>query len=137
MADPQSLEIGLSSETAPTAWEVLDNRIVDQLLLREGAAGVIGTLVNETPTPAARADALVDLAVTGNILKLAEQAGAFRAWTGGYGLKRLTNALIELDRVLSLPTRGTAILEAQSLTRFIRTHVTQDVEVLRKHITEQ
>ena len=137
MADSQSLETVLSSDTTPVAWEVLDNRTVDQLLLREGAAGVIATLVNETPTPAARADALVDLAVVGNIPKLAEQAGAFRAWTDGYGLKRLTNALIELDRVLSLLTRGTAILEAQSLTRFVRTHVTQDVEVLRKHITEQ
>ena len=72
MADPQSLESGLSSETAPVAWEVLDHRTVDQLLLREGAAGVIGTLVNETPTPAARADALVDFAVAGNIPKLAE-----------------------------------------------------------------
>ena len=137
MADAQSLETGLSSDTTPVAWQVLDDRAVDQLLLREGVAGVMGTLINETPTPAARADALVALAVAGNIPKLAEQAGAFRAWTEGYGLKRLSNALIELDRVLSLPTRGTAILEAQSLTRFIRTHVTQDVEVLRKRISQQ
>jgi|GEM_PF-633983 hypothetical protein len=137
MADPQSIETGLSSDTVPAAWDVLDNRTVDQLLLREGAPSVIGTLINETPTPAARADALVDFAIAGNIPKLAEQAGAFRAWTEGYGLKRLTNALIELDRVLSLPTRGIAILEAQALTRFIHTHVTQDVEVLRKHITEK
>lgn len=137
MADPQSLEDGLSSETAPIAWDVLDHRAVDQLLLREGASGVMSTLINETPTPAARADALVDLAVAGNIPKLAEQAGAFRAWTEGYGFKRLTNTLIELDRVLSLPARGTAILEAQSLTRFIRTHITQDVEVLRKRIAQQ
>lgn len=136
MADPQSLESGLSSNTAPIAWDVLDTRAVDQLLLREGAAGVMGTLANETPRPTARADALVGLAVAGNIPKLAEQAGAFRAWTEGYGLKRLSNALIELDRVLSLPTRGTAILEAQSLTRFIRTHVTQDIDVLRKRIAQ-
>ncbi len=137
MADTQARETGLSSETAPVAWDVLDKRVVDQLIMREGVADVMNTLVNETPSPAARADALVDLAVAGNILKLTEHAGAFRAWSQGYGLKRLTNALIELDRVLSLPARGTAILEAQALTRFIRTHVTQDVGVLRQHLTKQ
>lgn len=113
-------------------WEVLDEQAVAAALDRRGAAEIAGALDGDTPTPADRAKTLCDLAVAGNVARLKRETETFRAWAEGLGLRRLTNALVELDRVAGMPERGAAILQAQALTRFIALHVADDVKRLKK-----
>ena len=114
-----------------TAWEVLDDAKVRDLADREGLAA-LKRLDADTPAVEDRAQRLADLAVDGKVSALKTQAEAFKDWADDYGLKRLSNALVELDRVLDLSARGQAVLHAQALTRFIRQHAQADVETLKR-----
>lgn len=116
-------------------WDLLDRRAVDDLVAKDGAEHVLGALMSEDPDPESRARQMCALAVAGNILSLTREARAFQAWAERHGLRRQVNALVELDRVLALPERGQAILQAQALTRFIEQNLAADIATFKRAVT--
>lgn len=118
-------------------WDILDEKRVEDLVVRHGAAGAIGALLSETPSPEDRAAALITLAISGKVRVLKNDAAALRVWAEAYGLRRINNALIELDRVLDMHQRGQAILQSQALTRFIHRHCADDIAVLKRALSER
>ena len=117
------------------AWDLLDRRKVADLVNKEGAARVLSTMMSEPPAPEERIAAMKDMAVAGNILQLRAETTIFLDWANSHGLRRLSNALVELDRVLNLPARGQAILQAQALTRFIALHLDQDIKAFQRAVS--
>lgn len=122
------------SAPAPDAWQIIDERTVDDLVTRQGASTVVSALIGDKPTAAERAKDLSALAVLGKLGDMRDKTEEFRKWAERHGLRRLSNSLVELNRVIALPERGKAILHAQSLTRFIETAAVDDVEFLKRLI---
>ncbi len=116
-------------------WDMLDRRVIDDLVAADGAERVLGALMTDTPEPETRALRMCELAVAGNIQELNRQTQDFQAWAEHHGLRRLVNTLIELDRVLGLPQRGQAILQAQALTRFIAQNLDEDLDAFKRAVT--
>lgn len=112
-------------------WQVIDERIVDDLVTRKGAGEVVSSLIADRPSPADRAHELAALAVLGKLPQMREKSEEFRRWAERFGLRRLSNTLVELNRVIALPSRGKAILQAQALTRFLENAASEDVEALK------
>lgn len=115
-------------------WETLDQDSVQALVESKGASALIDSLNSSSPSPRDRADQLVKLAIDGRINPLKQETAQFCDWAAEYGARRIENALIELDRVLTSPKRGEAILHAQALTRFIARNVDTDVKTLKAAI---
>lgn len=115
-------------------WQVIDERIVDDLVTRKGASEVVSALIADRPSAADRAHELAGLAILGKLAPMRDKADEFRRWAERYGLRRLANTLVELNRVIALPTRGKAILQAQALTRFLEHAATEDVEALKSMV---
>jgi hypothetical protein len=116
-------------------WDLLDRRAIDDLVAKDGAERVLGALANDDPAPDARLLSMRDLAVAGNIMKLREETRTLQSWAERHGMRRLVNALVELDRVLDLPQRGQAILQAQALTRFMVLHVAEDLAAFKRAVS--
>lgn len=112
-------------------WETLDQDAIQDLVARKGATALIEMLNSASPSPRDRADQLVDLAINGRINPLKQETAQFCDWAADHGMRRIENALIELDRVLASPKRGEALLNAQALTRFIAHNVDADVRALK------
>jgi hypothetical protein len=121
--------------TVDTPWDVLDRRAIDDLVAKDGAERVLGALMSDDPDPETRVRTMRELAIAGNIPKLRRETQAFQAWAGQHGLRRLGNALVELDRVLDLPQRGQAVLQAQALTRFIDQHLGEDLAAFKRAVS--
>jgi len=118
-----------------TTWDVLDRRAIDDLVAKDGAERVLGALMSDTPAPEDRVRRMVDLAVAGNIAELRHETQTLQAWAERHGLRRLINAVVELDRVLDLPQRGQAVLQAQALTRFIRQNLSNDLAAFKRVVS--
>jgi len=118
-----------------TTWDVLDRRAIDDLVAKDGAERVLGALMSDTPAPEDRVRRMVDLAVAGNIVELRHETQTLQAWAERHGLRRLINAVVELDRVLDLPQRGQAVLQAQALTRFIRQNLSNDLAAFKRVVS--
>ncbi len=116
-------------------WDVLDRRAVENLVSGNPPEQILSTLVGTEPSPEDQAQSLIDLAIKGNIKQLKAETDAFKAWAEWHGLRRMSNALIELERVLDLPQRGQAILQAQALTRFIAQHLAGDIKTLKRAVS--
>jgi len=123
------------TETNDVTWDLLDRRAVKDLVARDGAERVLGDLMGDQLSPEIQAQTLTDLAIQGNIPKLKKKTSAFKDWSEQRGLRRLSNILIELDRVLGLPARGQAILQAQALTRFIARHLDTDIAAFKRAVS--
>lgn len=119
----------------PISWELLDRRRVQDLVSKDGAARVLSAMMSEPLPPEQRIAAMCELAVAGNIVALRTETALLLGWAESHGLQRLNNALIELDRVLALPARGQAILQAQALTRFIALNIDQDIKAFRRAVS--
>lgn len=115
-------------------WEILDQDSVQALLARKGATALIDELDSSTPTPQNRANILVELAINGRINPLKQETTQLCDWAAQYGVRRIENALIELDRVLASSKRGKALLNAQALTRFIARNIDADILALKTAI---
>jgi hypothetical protein len=115
-------------------WQIIDERIVDDLVTRKGASEVVSSLIGEKPTAAERARELANLAVQGKLNAMRDKAEDFRKWSDKFGLRRIGNTLVELNRVISLPARGKAILHAQALTRFLENAAVEDVDMLKSFV---
>lgn len=120
--------------TDTATWDVLDRRAIDDLVGDGGAERVLGALMSDTPSPEDRARQMAALAVSGDISKLKAENHALQTWAEKHGLKRLGNMLIELDRVLALPARGQAILQAQALTRLIQRTLEDDIKAFKRAV---
>jgi len=128
--------MSMSEDTAKdTTWDVLDRRTVDDLVAKDGADRVLGALMSDDPAPEDRVQLMVELAVAGNIPALRHETQTFQAWAERHGLRRLINALVELDRVLDLSQRGQAVLQAQALTRFIRQNLSHDIAAFKRAVS--
>ena len=128
----------MSNDTSTEiSWDVLDQDTVTALVDNKGADALAQNIDALSPSPSERADALVDLAINGRIPKLKDDAAQLSGWAAEFGLLRVENALIELDRVLSSDKRGEAIMQAQALTRFIARCIDSDVEILKASISNQ
>jgi len=64
-----------------------------------------------------------------------KNTATFKSWSNEHGFRRLSNILIELERVLELPARGQAILQAQALTRFIILHLDKDIAAFKRAVS--
>ena len=117
-------------------WELLDKDAVQTLVERKGATALIDDLDSSSPSPRDRADDLVKLAIDGRFNPLKKETSGFCDWAAEYGLRRIENALIELDRVLASPKRGEALLHAQALSRFIARNIDADVMTLKATIKD-
>lgn len=115
-------------------WETLDQESVQALVESKGATALIDSLNSSSPSPRDRADQLVQLAIDGRINPLKKETAQFCDWAAEYGARRIENALIELDRVLTSPKRGEAVLHAQALTRFIARNIDSDLKTLKAAI---
>ncbi len=122
------------TEANDTTWDLLDRRAVKDLVARDGAERVLGSLMGNQLSPEIQAQTLTDLAIQGNIPALKENTSSFKAWSDDHGLRRLSNILVELERVLGLPARGQAILQAQALTRFIARHLDTDIAAFKRAV---
>lgn len=121
----------MSAAADPAAdWQILDLRTVHDLATRKGAAAVIGALRSERPDGAERARELSALAVAGKLAQMRARTAEFNTWAERHGLRRLGNMLIELGRVLEMPERGQATLQAQALTRLIGHTIDADIKAL-------
>ncbi len=116
-------------------WDILDRRTIDDLRADGVPARILGAMISDDPTPEDRAQRMTELAVAGNVPKLRAETHDFQAWAENHGLRRLVNALVELDRVLTLPQRGQAILQAQALTRHIQRTLGDDIAVFKRAIS--
>ncbi|MEX0693770.1 MAG: hypothetical protein WD075_04930 [Rhodospirillales bacterium] len=116
-------------------WDLLDHSIVKDLVDREGAARILGTMMSEPPSPEERIHTMCTLAVAGNIVTLRQETADFLAWAEINGMRRLVNTLIELNRVLALDARGQAIFQAQALTRFIAQNIDDDLNAFKRAVT--
>ena len=125
-----------SAEPIRTEWQVLDTRVVDDLVTRKGAADVVDALVADTPSMSRNTDELAALAVAGKIAPMRVKIDVLMDWAERYGLRRLANALVELRRVVALDQRGQAILQSQALTRFIRQNLDNDIEALKRAVAK-
>lgn len=126
----------MDQDTAKSnTWDLLDRRTIDDLVAAKGAEVVLGAIMNEDPAPESRMRRMRDLAVAGNIVQLRSETQTFQAWAEQHGLRRLINALVELDRVLELPARGQAILQAQALTRFMAQHLAEDIAAFKHAVS--
>jgi len=123
------------TDVTPVAWDLLDPRTIKDLVSRDGAGKVLSSLEEMATTPEAQALSLKDLAIAGDIMGLKENTSSFKAWSDEHGLRRLSNILVELERVLDLPARGQAILQAQALTRFILIHLETDIAALKRAVS--
>lgn len=115
-------------------WQIIDERVVDDLVTRNGASDVVSSLIGDKPTAADRARELADLAVLGKLNVMRDKTEDFRKWSEKYGLKRIGNTLVELNRVIAMPERGKAILQAQALTRFLEHASVDDVDTLKTFV---
>ena len=118
-------------------WDILDEKRVDDLVASNGAAGAIGALLSESPSPEDRAAGLITLVVAGKIQALKNDATRLRVWAEANGLRRINNALVELDRVLDMHQRGQAILQSQALTRLVHRHCADDIALLKRALSER
>lgn len=115
-------------------WQIIDERVVDDLVTRQGSSDVVSSLIGGKPTAAERARELANLAVQGKLNAMRDKAEDFRKWSEKFGLRRIGNTLVELNRVIALPERGKAILHAQALTRFLEHAATEDVDMLKSFV---
>ena len=122
-----------SRQTRASDWEVLDTRAVDELRSR---GTVTDTLDISSDAALVRAEQLSKLAVAGSLPALETAVDEHRKWASQCGLRRIENALIELERVIAGPKRGQAVFQAQALTRFIRRHVLDDIAALEKALQQ-
>lgn len=128
----------MSNDTSTEiSWGVLDQDTVTALVDSKGADALVQNIDALSPSPSERADALVDLAINGRIPKLKTEAAQLSDWAAEFGVLRIENALIELDRVLSSDKRGEAIMQAQALTRFVARCIDSDVKALKSSISKQ
>lgn len=123
------------TDVTPVAWDLLDRRTIKDLVSRDGADKVLSSLEEMPITPEAQALSLKDLAIAGDIMGLKEKTSTFKTLSDELGLRRLSNILVELERVLDLPARGQAILQAQALTRFILLHLETDIAALKRAVS--
>lgn len=123
------------TEANDVTWDLLDRRTVKDLVARDGAERILGDLMGEQFSPESQAQTLTDLAIQGNIRALKENTAAFKAWSDEHGLRRLSNILVELERVLGLPARGQGILQAQALTRFISLNLDTDIAAFKRAVS--
>lgn len=123
------------TEANDITWDLLDRRAVNDLVARDGADQVLGALMESSLSPETQAQTLNDLAIEGNVSALKKNTTTFKSWSDEHGLRRLSNILIELERVLELPARGQAILQAQALTRFIILHLDTDIAAFKRAIS--
>lgn len=126
MTDPANSEM---------AWETVDRETVAALVESNGATASLDTFNASASRARELATRLVELSVEGRIPPLQKTSAEFCDWAAENGARRLENALIELDRVLTSPRRGEAILHAQALTRFIARHVDDDIKAVKMAIT--
>jgi hypothetical protein len=124
-----------NTEANDIAWNLLDHCAVNDLVAQDGADRVLGALMGSALSPEAQAQTLSDLAVEGNVPALKKNTVTFKSWSDEHGLRRLSNILIELERVLELPARGQAILQAQALTRFIILHLDTDIAAFKRAVS--
>lgn len=128
----------MSNDTSTEiSWGVLDQDTVTALVDSKGADALAQSIEALSPSPSERADVLVDLAINGSIPKLKVEAKQLAEWASEFGVLRVENALIELERVLSSDKRGEAIMQAQALTRFIARCIDKDVNALKASISSQ
>lgn len=120
--------------SAEMTWDILDRDTVRALVERKGSTTLIEALNSATPSPQAKAEELVDLAIAGRIATLKEHTSSLCDWAEEHGARRIENALIELGRVLASEKRGEGLLHAQALTRFISRHIGSDVKALKAAI---
>ena len=123
------------TEANDIIWDLLDRRAVNDLVARDGADRVLGALMGSALSPKAQAQTLSDLAVEGNVPAQKKNTATFKSWSNEHGFRRLSNILIELERVLELPARGQAILQAQALTRFIILHLDKDIAAFKRAVS--
>jgi len=117
----------------PDEWDILDQAALKSMIKRNGRASVLQGL-GEAPSAGERAARLRQFAVRGDIAQLRDETRQFHDWAEAHALKRVTNALIELQRCAELKARGQAILQAQALTRFIGGIVDDDVRTLMRAV---
>ncbi len=123
------------TEANDIIWDLLDRRAVNDLVARDGADRVLDALMGSALSPEAQAQTLSDLAVEGNVPAQKKNTATFKSWSNEHGFRRLSNILIELERVLELPARGQAILQAQALTRFIILHLDKDIAAFKRAVS--
>lgn len=123
------------TEANEVTWDLLDRRAVNDLVARDGAERILGALMGSTLSPESQAQTLNDLAIEGNIPALKKKTATFKSWSDEHGLRRLSNILVELERVLELTARGQAILQAQALTRFIILHLDTDIAAFKRAVS--
>lgn len=123
------------TEANDITWDLLDRRAVNDLVARDGADQVLSALMESSLSPETQAQTLNDLAIEGNVPALKKNTTTFKSWSDEHGLRRLSNILIELERVLELPARGQAILQAQALTRFIILHLDTDIAAFKRAVS--
>ncbi len=114
-------------------WDILDGSAVEDMRAR--AADPQATDIS-ADAALSRAEQLSKWAVAGNLPAIQSAVDSHRQWAAQNGLRRIENALIELDRVVSGTRRGQAILQAQALTRFIARHIRDDIAALQKALRD-
>lgn len=99
-----------------------------------GAAGVRPRAAALRATALAAAAQLRHLAIRGDLAAVLEEAGHLRAEAEIFGLRRLANRLIELERVAVLEELGQAHLQSQALARLIDDEIAEDFDALDAHL---
>ena len=122
-----------ADRTHVAGWEILDRGTVADIRTRGGDTSSLGVSEDRIK---GRVDELSTLATNGNIAALQNVLDGHRQWAAQCGLRRIENALIELDRVIAGPARGQAVLQAQALVRFIVRHLADDVAALEAAVQQ-
>lgn len=112
-------------------WEVLDTKKVDDLRLQSADAVISALDGGDAESPQVQVKNLRDLAIDGRLPRIRLLVADLRDWAEAYGLRRIANILVELDRVTRIDARGQAILQAQSLTRMLDLHIANDIDTLK------
>lgn len=99
-----------------------------------GIEGVRRRLAELRGSVLAAAGRIRHLAVRGDLAALLENVVSLRAEAEAFGLRRLANRLIELERVAVLDELGQAHLQSQALARLIDDEVEEDLDALQAHL---
>ena len=114
---------------------MLDPAAVAKLERAEGGVASVRSQAAALKASALPAAArLRHLAIRGDLAAALEEAGRLRAEAEIFGLRRLANRLIELERVAVLDELGQAHLQSQALARLIDDEIEEDFDALDAHL---
>ena len=99
-----------------------------------GTEGVRKRLAAFRTTALETAGRLRHLAVRGDLAAVLEDAASLRTEAEIFGLRRLANRLIEMERVAVLEELGQAHLQSQALARLIDDEIDDDLAALEAHL---